>query len=158
MGPDVDPFLRELGVRFVIVSPAADPFGRTAGMRLAFSDPVYRVYERRDSPRAWLAQSNAPVPATLVSDSERRFALPASEQAQTLVTGEPYYPGWHAEASGRSLNVARQGFLTTVRVPPGARTVELRYRPPGLTVGLVISLVSAALGLGLLVAARRRSG
>jgi hypothetical protein len=62
-------------------------------------------------------------------------------------------PGWSLRVDGerRPLETAHR-FLRAASLPAGAHRCELAYRPPGLYAGLVAS----ALGVALLVVARRR--
>lgn len=67
-----------------------------------------------------------------------------------LVLNQNYYTGWQVTgASSRSVE-AVDGLLA-VKVKPGDRQVELRYRPASFTVGLLVSLLSAAAGGGLVI-------
>ena len=70
-----------------------------------------------------------------------------------LVAVEAYEPGWNAWVDGRPQPVlVANGLFRAVAVPPGRHRVELRYRPPGLRAGLVLS--GLALAGGLVAAAR----
>jgi hypothetical protein len=60
-----------------------------------------------------------------------------------LVILESYAPGWRATVDGRAASVVPANVLFRgVRLEPGARAVELVYRPPGLVAGLVVSALS----------------
>ena len=64
-----------------------------------------------------------------------------------LVVSQAWFPGWTATVDGRAADVvAANGLVTGVPVPAGEHEVVLRYRPPGLTAG---ALVSALAGVGL---------
>lgn len=76
-------------------------------------------------------------------------------------------PGWQATWAPRGggpavrLRVISQGVVQAVVVPAGTGTLRFRYRPPGLSAGVAISIVALlallAVGIGLLWT-RRRSG
>jgi uncharacterized membrane protein YfhO len=52
-------------------------------------------------------------------------------------------PGWHFELDGRRVpSSPGPGILHGVGVPAGEHVVEARYRPPGLMVGIGVSLLS----------------
>lgn len=88
-----------------------------------------------------------------------RVELPAASPAGLVVVDEQLADGWQARVDGRAarLEVA-DGMLIGVRVPEGARTVELSYEAPGLRAGLWISgsSVVAVVLLTLLPVRRRR--
>jgi hypothetical protein len=82
-----------------------------------------------------------------------------------LVIPDSWDPGWRATIDGRSVPVLRANYdQQAVAVPPGDVRVMLRYRPPGLTLGEVLSLAGALAVVALVVAplqrsrGRRRSG
>ena len=65
-----------------------------------------------------------------------------------LVRSETWAPGWHATirrlGSTKSTNVTvkRYGIIQSVIVPEGISTVTFSYWPPGMTVGMVLSLLA----------------
>jgi hypothetical protein len=67
-------------------------------------------------------------------------------------------PGWHASIDGRPLALESfAGSMLQAQIPAGNHTIELRYWPSTLTVGLVLAFLSAAgLAIGCLVARNRR--
>ncbi|WP_119068618.1 YfhO family protein [Rubrobacter indicoceani] len=75
-----------------------------------------------------------------------------------LVMSEVYYPAWEAYVDGEPVEIRRADYLfRAVEVPAGSHTVEMRYRSRTLTLGIVISCITAlvaAVALG--VAVRRR--
>ncbi len=172
--PALEPLFTELAIRYVIVSPGADSFAGRKGYAVVFEDAAYRVY-RTPVParRAYVTEPACaalparrrlrcakPPLATTVSDahagSARAFTLPPAGTERTLVTGEPYYPGWRAATGGRDLEVSRQGYLTAVKVPAGSTRVTMSYRPPLLRLGLLVSGLSGVLALVLLLGLERR--
>jgi hypothetical protein len=70
-----------------------------------------------------------------------------------LVLGDTHFPGWQATVDGREVPVERVDYLFRgVRLPPGAHTVEFRYRPLSWRIGWILSLLSL-LGLAVAVVA-----
>lgn len=104
-----------------------------------------------------------PLAPVEVADAHRgtngyRFTTTAA--ASTLVVVPVNWgPGWSARADGRSLPLVRGNYNQIVlEVPPGTSEIDLRFRPPGLSPGALVSgttltVVAAALVVG---AARRR--
>ena len=66
-----------------------------------------------------------------------------------LVLSEVWYPGWQATVDGSPAPVLR-AHLTLMAVPvmTGPRHVELRFDPPLVKVGLVVSSVMLLVTLG----------
>jgi hypothetical protein len=66
-----------------------------------------------------------------------------------VVSSVSYAPDWQARSGGRDQPAVEvDGGFLGFRVPPGARSIRLRYRPRGWTAGL--ALFAAGLGLALL--------
>lgn len=73
-----------------------------------------------------------------------------SGRAGWLVIPDSWAPGWTARVNGQQVGVERANFaLQAVAVPAGRSTVELRYRPRGFSVGMIISVLTLA---GMLIA------
>jgi hypothetical protein len=67
-----------------------------------------------------------------------------------LVTRDSYARGWTAAVDGTPAPVLRaNGKHRAVAVPAGRHVVEMRYRPPGLGIGLALMGAAAAAGLAL---------
>ena len=65
------------------------------------------------------------------------------EQRSLLVLQTPFDPGWHAFQDGRAAPVVKADLgLLGVVLNAGQHTVKLRYRPPFLYAGAVVSLAS----------------
>ncbi len=75
-----------------------------------------------------------------------------------MVVRDRMMPGWSARLveSGEILPMW-PGLWREVQLPPGRHTVEFRYNPPGLRLGLLCGLPAWALGLALALRFRRRS-
>lgn len=70
-----------------------------------------------------------------------------------VVVSEVYDRGWNAYVDGREVPLyLADGVLRGVPVPAGAHRVELRYEPRSLTIGLWISLATAAAILAIFAA------
>jgi hypothetical protein len=68
-----------------------------------------------------------------------------------LVMRESFTPSWRATVDGHPASVLRaNGRHRAVALPEGDHVVVLRYRPPGLRAGLIVSGLALALWVGLL--------
>lgn len=71
--------------------------------------------------------------------SSARFDVTADRPA-LFVVSQAWFPGWSASVDGERAPVVRvDGLVQGVPVGPGEHTVTLRYRPPGLVIGGVLS-------------------
>lgn len=157
--PRVEPYLREMNVRYIVAPVTSSEFRNVRHFTRVFAYGIVAIYrfDERLS-RAWLLKDActgsaargdlrapgcvvASVNARILAPETRSFDVPASGP-RLLITGEPYYPGWSAEGSGRKLDVSRLGYLAAVRLPSGVTRLRLRYSPPGLLGGAIISLLT----------------
>jgi hypothetical protein len=66
---------------------------------------------------------------------------------ERVVVRETFEPGWRAELDGRAVAIEAAGELfLSVRVPPGAHRLVLRYDPPQVRAALAVS-AGAAIGV-----------
>ncbi len=102
----------------------------------------------------------APVEITDASRGTNGYRFTATTTASTLaVIPVNWGPGWSARAHGRSLPLVRGNYNQIVlEVPPGTSEIDLRFRPPGLTAGALVSGTTIAVVAGALAtgAIRRR--
>ncbi|MBI2953874.1 MAG: YfhO family protein [Chloroflexi bacterium] len=95
---------------------------------------------------------------TIVQRQAGRMDLKTSSAENgLLVLSETFYPGWQAFVDGRPVEVLRANYLLqAVPLEKGARSVEFVYAPAGLKTGLIVSLLSAALAIVVVVASGTR--
>jgi hypothetical protein len=81
----------------------------------------------------------------------------ASSAPAYLVLTDTWFPGWRVRVDGRDAALWRADHaFRAVEVPAGRHEVEFRYEPRSLRIGLMISALSVAVALALLVAGRSR--
>jgi uncharacterized membrane protein YfhO len=72
-------------------------------------------------------------------------------RAGLLLCSESNMRGWTATVDGRPAPILDANYaFRAVEVPPGSHTVRLRYRPPGLYAGLLLTglgLIASGLGI-----------
>jgi hypothetical protein len=150
----------------VFRNPAALPrfFLPAGGVVRDRADAIAGIQENRDARRVVLireevgdwrppARAWEPAAVQIVASRPGRVSLllpPAGEKL--LATSLPFPAGWRATAFGRPLrrvtvNTAYFGAL----VPAGCARVELSFRPPGFRFGALLSGLSAAAILALLI-------
>jgi hypothetical protein len=85
--------------------------------------------------------------------------LPAVPGGTLLASSVPRSDGWRAVAAGQPLPIVTvDGAFLGVRIPAGARRVELSYLPPGLVAGCAVAALSALIQRAALRRGRRRPG
>lgn len=105
-------------------------------------------------PRAWLTAADVDLSnvSTMMSgsviesltDSGNTVTIRASSpQAGWLILADTWYPGWQASIDGRpvEIQVANTAFRAA-EFPAGTHTIEFRYEPRSVTIGLIVSLTS----------------
>jgi len=77
-----------------------------------------------------------------------------------VVLVDAFDPGWRATLGGRPVEILRGNFLfRCIAAPAGTQRIELCYRPRAAIVGAIVSFLTAAVLLGLVVArGLRRDG
>ena len=116
----------------------------------ALVDRLPRSFGHMDSGTRFA--SVTPSAATLVEYGPNGARLQvSSEDWNLLVSSDTHWPGWRATFHGLELDVVTvNGAFTGVFVPPGAGTLELRYRPAGWVAGLWTTIGAALVMLVLL--------
>ena len=136
---------------FEVMEPSQALAALAAGER----DPRRRALVDRDP--GFVSGSGQLESARIVVDQpEQVVALVAPTRASLLVLTDSAYPGWQVQVDGRPREIfSANGLHRAVRVEPGDRRVELRYRPASLRIGALLSVASLLLLAFGVVAARR---
>jgi hypothetical protein len=72
------------------------------------------------------------------------------DQPGYLVLTDTWFPGWSARVDGTDVPLTRADYaFRAVHLPAGQHTVEFRYRPTSLRLGLAMSVVAAVAAAGL---------
>jgi hypothetical protein len=115
--------------------PGGAPEARQSGF------PLLDCVTRKSAQTREPAQPSAA--ANVVKRSTGYLKVSASGPGH-LITTTPIYPGWSAKIDGKTAATETlDGALLGVELPPGDHTVVFRYRPGGLTLGLVLTALSA---------------
>jgi hypothetical protein len=93
-----------------------------------------------------LCQPNelSPGTATILSSRANKVSIQCMTEGRSfLVFSDSYDEGWKAEVNGETVAVFRtNGLVKGVFVPKGQSIVEFSYTPPGLRIGIAISVGS----------------
>jgi hypothetical protein len=97
------------------------------------------------------------LPLPTVTDYEPEYVRLTAEGPGYLLLTDAYYPGWVATLDGRPTPILRADIMfRAVELPEGIHTVEFRFEPRPVTIGLWVSgLAWASVLLTLLVLAFR---
>ncbi len=125
-------------------------------------DPLSELLleEQTDAPQG--TQSRAQGAANIIDYQDRQVIVQTvNDEPAFLFLGDSYYPGWKAYVDGQQARLYRADYLfRAVPVPAGEHTVEFRYQPDSLTLGIGISAVAAGsvilAFLGSWIVARKR--
>ena len=93
----------------------------------------------------------------VVERAPERWTIEATAPAdRLLLVAQAFFPGWEASVDGQPAPLVRADyFFQGVYVRAGAHRVELHYRPPSLTIGLLVSLAAALATAALFLPFRR---
>lgn len=109
-----------------------------------------------ESPLPTLTQSLNPADerVEVVANEPERVRVATSTNAPgLLMLSAAYDPGWNAYIDGEKTEVVvADHMFQAVALPAGDHVVELRYEPPMLYLGLIISALVAGIMAGLLIA------
>ncbi|MBR7926701.1 YfhO family protein [Aerococcaceae bacterium zg-ZUI334] len=73
-----------------------------------------------------------------------------NEHMSTAFFSIPYSRGWHVKANGQTIATkAAWGSFLSFKLPVGEQHLDLYYRPPGLILGCLASILSAAILLAI---------
>ncbi len=141
--------LADLGVRWVVIDLDNEAYGvdallSTAGEPVLVADG-FGVWENPVfSGEAILRWEGSPIPADVSRPGPGRIRIVTdAPEESVLVVAEQFSDGWSSTVDGTTADVfAVDGFHLGVVVPPGIHEVQLDYRTPGLTAGLVVSALS----------------
>jgi hypothetical protein len=141
----------------VVLEFKRDAFARLLMNQKEFRDtcitnklPVSSEKERNDllAPRP----AGSPQAKLVLGDSAPTdFRMHVSAPRYTMiVSSQPSWPGWHAEANGRKLRMLEvNGAFLGFVVPPGESEVRVWYAPWSFRIGVICMLLTAA-GLAVL--------
>ena len=135
----------------------------------ALGAPVGWHFVNHPDPLAWILERNTPRPAQPGRVVASRgvvvtHAAPSSDTAESMTVSSAsggsvvfsrlLWPGYTATLNGRPLPVGSvRGVFVTVRLPAGTHPsrLVLSFRPPGMTLGLVLAAMGVALLITLII-------
>ena len=80
-----------------------------------------------------------------------------TQGATMMIIATTYYPGWKAYVDGQPASLSRVNWtMNGVGIPPGKHIVTLLYEPTSFRIGLFISILSAFLFAGMVIAHRKK--
>lgn len=141
------------------VAASAEPVAATQ-LAAAFAPDVLSGVRALVAEPAQAFASAAAVRGSCVIERYRtgRVEATCTSPARGLaVFVEQWAPGWEASVDGATAPVVRANFTCrAVPLAAGTHRIVLRYVPPGLFAGALVSLVSALIGIGVVLATRKR--
>ena len=119
-------------------------------------DPQRDVaFEGPGAPSAVACRSGSARAVSLLPDEERYES--ESDAPGWLLVRSTHARGWRATVDGKPAVLLRaDGRHRAVALPAGRHTVTLRYQPPGMWAGMILTLLSCATLIWILARRRRR--
>lgn len=136
------PWLDKLAVRWVLTEPGGQALA--PGWALAYDGADARIWERPTAgPMVWLSPGLEGASVATEANHPGYWRLRVEVPSPTTVgISENNAPGWRAQINGRPVPIeAPGGLFLGVSAPAGNALVELRYRPPGLGLGVALSVL-----------------
>ena len=168
-GPGMPPLADLMKLDTIVVQDAiADGVQPGEGWSEASSDERAIVL-RHDGPQpfagsqlSWTSDGVEVSEARTTGETSESVQVAAAPDGGRLVFSMLAWPGWSADLDGKVLETGRTdaGLLTVTLPADASGTVDLSYRPPGLTLGLAGAAVGGLVGLLLALMGwrSRRSG
>lgn len=103
-------------------------------------------------------ESNSGSAQILKRNSQHLSIATECAKSSLLVLSEPFAPGWHATLDGQRSEILRVNYLLRgIVLSPGSHTIEMWYWPRAMTIGAVITLVTAVLLLVVVVWEKKKT-
>jgi len=101
-----------------------------------------------------VSKATATGSATITSYQPERVSIQTqSEESKVLVLTDTYYPGWTAKIDDKSTNIIRANWTQrAITIPAGSHTVTFTYEPQSVRIGMILSMISIGLLIGIFVA------
>lgn len=135
-----------------------------------FLSCVYRLDDEVFDDGLSKLKSNGTLDVTSVSDTDIKGKIKVNNSG-IMYTSIPYEKGWSVYVNGEKQNAiavcnntynetgvkTHDGSMLGIRLDKGEYEIELKYSPEGFTAGIVISLISLAAFIALIIYNRRRA-
>ncbi len=130
-----------------LVAPESGTVLATDGARINGWSQIAGMLARGEPIRSSVTPSVARMQPTYRQVAPGHVVVDVNTDAPALLAvSEVWYPGWQAAVDGAPVPLLRAyDTLMAVPVPAGAHTVELRFDPPLVKVGLAVSGITLAL-------------
>ena len=154
--------LNELGIKYIVdrMENGSDQnvFDPNE-FSLIYKNNSWLVYKNKNSyPRAYILDKNKIIPATIISYSPNKVTIKKNEGEGTLVLSDAFYPGWESRIDGKeSQTVKVKNIFRGVTVPEGKHTITFEYKPKSFYWGVIVTIISSIVVIGMFVWTRKYS-
>jgi hypothetical protein len=148
--PDAVPMMRSCGIgRVIALAPLSIAGLHEVSSKQVRDGPTVHLYATDQAASPLVRIESGAGKVRWREDSPQRMALfVQATEPSSLIILRNALPGWTALEGGREIPVTLgPNGLIRISVPSGSHLVEISYRPPGLTLGAILS------GLGVAVSA-----
>lgn len=149
--PNSRPLLRDseklagLSVRYIVMSDPQLAADVSSIYPLVFQNNQFSVFEVKNCiPRLSTSVPTMKLSNTKFSNSNIKSSV-ISASSGRVILNDSYYPGWQVYVDGKRSSIEIvNGFAMGVNVDKGTHTVEFRFVPHSMFIGLAISTLTAA--------------
>ena len=126
---------------------------------LIYKNNSWLVYKNKNSyPRAYILEKNKIIPVTIISYAPNKIIMKKNEGTGTLVLSDTFYPGWEASIDGEKSQIVKvNNIFRGVVVPVGEHTITFEYKPKSFYWGVIITIISSIVVIGMFVWVRKYS-
>ena len=150
----LSPLIREAGVKYLVTDT---PIDATEELQLEKTIDGHYVYANRVTmPMYWDPSGNV-LSVDKISPTHTRLKMVEGLGGNRLMIAEQWFPGWHATLDGQSIPIAPEPDIfktiiwnTASKNAGRTITVDLRFEPMSIKIGLYLALFAIAVLAGIL--------
>lgn len=107
--------------------------------------------------RASLQKHDISLPYQEITPTHVRIVA-APTEPDTLIIRDTWFPGWQATVDGKPAPIQKShDIFRSLQLPPGQHTIEMKYKPRNIHIGLLISLAASLVCCGILITGQLRN-
>ncbi len=154
--------LNELGVKYILdrmENGADQKIFPPYDFKNIYSKNGWIVYRNENAwQRTYVGSAVARVPAQIISYTPNKVIIEKPEVSGSLILTDTYYPGWVASIDGKKTNIKKvDDIFRGVEVLHGDKQVVFEYKPKSFYWGVIVTIISSIVVIGMFVWTRKYS-